>query len=51
MKRDSFYSGVSEGVVNTDRLITMLNVKNDECFELAVSISRKSTKNYILDIT
>ena len=30
LKRDSFYSGVSEGVVNTDRLITMLNVKNDE---------------------
>jgi HD superfamily phosphohydrolase len=30
LKRDSFYSGVSEGVVNTDRLITMLNVKDDE---------------------
>jgi HD superfamily phosphohydrolase len=30
LKRDSFYSGVSEGEVNTDRLITMLNVKNDE---------------------
>jgi len=30
LKRDSFYSGVSEGVVNTDRLITMLNVKKDE---------------------
>lgn len=30
LKRDSFYSGVSEGVVNTDRIITMLNVKNDE---------------------
>jgi HD superfamily phosphohydrolase len=30
LKRDSFYSGVSEGEVNTDRLITMLNVKSDE---------------------
>jgi len=30
LRRDSFYSGVSEGVVNTDRIITMLNVKNDE---------------------
>ncbi len=30
LKRDSFYSGVSEGVVNTDRIITMLNVKKDE---------------------
>ena len=30
LKRDSFYTGVSEGVVNTDRIITMLNVKNDE---------------------
>ena len=29
LKRDSFYSGVSEGVINTDRIITMLNVKND----------------------
>jgi len=30
LKRDSFYSGVSEGVVNTDRIITMLNIKNDQ---------------------
>ncbi len=30
LKRDSFYSGVSEGVISTDRIITMLNVKNDE---------------------
>ncbi len=30
LKRDSFYTGVSEGVVNTERIITMLNVKNDE---------------------
>lgn len=30
LKRDSFYSGVSEGVISTDRIITMLTVKNDE---------------------
>jgi HD superfamily phosphohydrolase len=30
LKRDSFYSGVSEGVISTTRIITMLNVKDDE---------------------
>lgn len=30
LKRDSFYTGVSEGHINSERLITMLNVKNDE---------------------
>ncbi len=30
LKRDSFYSGVSEGAVNAERLIAMLNVKNDK---------------------
>lgn len=30
LKRDSFYTGVSEGNINSERLITMLNVK-DEC--------------------
>ncbi|MCB9360317.1 MAG: HD domain-containing protein [Flavobacteriales bacterium] len=29
LKRDSFYSGVSEGVISTDRIIKMLTVKND----------------------
>ncbi len=29
LKRDSFYTGVSEGNINADRLITMLNVKDD----------------------
>lgn len=29
LKRDSFYTGVSEGTVNSQRLIAMLNVKND----------------------
>ncbi|MDA9066994.1 HD domain-containing protein [Flavobacteriales bacterium] len=30
LKRDSFYSGVSEGVVSSDRIINMLNVYEDE---------------------
>jgi HD superfamily phosphohydrolase len=29
LKRDSFYTGVPEGTVNAQRLIAMLNVKND----------------------
>ena len=28
--RDSFFTGVSEGIVGTDRIINMLNVRNDE---------------------
>lgn len=30
LKRDSFYTGVSEGVINTDRLIKMLIIQNGE---------------------
>lgn len=30
LKRDSFYTGVAEGNVNSERLITMLNVEDDE---------------------
>lgn len=30
LKRDSFYSGVSEGVIGSDRIIKMLEVVNDE---------------------
>jgi HD superfamily phosphohydrolase len=30
LKRDSFYTGVAEGNVNSERLITMLNVVNEE---------------------
>ena len=30
LRRDSFFSGVSEGVINSDRIIKMLNVVNDE---------------------
>jgi len=29
LKRDSFYTGVAEGNINSERLITMLNVSND----------------------
>jgi HD superfamily phosphohydrolase len=29
LKRDSFYSGVAEGNINSDRLIQMMNVKED----------------------
>jgi HD superfamily phosphohydrolase len=29
LRRDSFYTGVSEGAVNSERLISMLNVKKD----------------------
>jgi len=35
LKRDSFYTGVSEGVISTDRIISMLNVVDDE---LAVEV-------------
>ena len=30
LKRDSFFTGVSEGVIGSDRIIKMLNVKNDK---------------------
>ena len=30
LKRDSFYCGVSEGVVSSDRIIKMLNVRDDK---------------------
>ena len=30
LNRDSFYSGVNEGIINYNRIITMLNVFNDE---------------------
>jgi len=30
LKRDSFYTGVAEGNINSERLITMLNVKDDK---------------------
>lgn len=30
LRRDSFYTGVHEGMVNSERLITMLNVYNNE---------------------
>jgi len=30
LKRDSFFSGVSEGIIGSDRIIKMLNIKNNE---------------------
>jgi len=30
LSRDSFFSGVSEGVISSERIIKMLNVRNDE---------------------
>ncbi|HAN17843.1 MAG: phosphohydrolase [Bacteroidetes bacterium GWC2_33_15] len=30
LSRDSFYTGVSEGVVSSDRIIKMLNISNDQ---------------------
>jgi len=30
LNRDSFFTGVSEGVISSDRIIKMLNVKNDQ---------------------
>ena len=30
LNRDSFYTGVAEGNINSERLISMLNVRNDE---------------------
>ena len=30
LKRDSFYTGVSEGVISSDRIIKMLNIVNDQ---------------------
>ena len=30
LKRDSFYTGVTEGNISSERLIAMMNVKNDE---------------------
>ncbi|QAA80623.1 HD domain-containing protein [Aequorivita sp. H23M31] len=46
LKRDSFYTGVSEGTVNSQRLIAMLNVKND-----ALVVEEKgiySVENFII---
>ncbi|MBF25321.1 MAG: phosphohydrolase [Flavobacteriales bacterium] len=30
LNRDSFYSGVNEGIINSDRIIEMLNIKNNK---------------------
>lgn len=45
LKRDSFYTGVSEGNVNTQRIISMLNVSEDELVVDAKGIY--SVENYL----
>jgi HD superfamily phosphohydrolase len=46
LKRDSFYTGVSEGVINTERIIDMLDVVNDELVVEAKGIY--SIENFIV---
>ena len=38
LKRDSFFTGVSEGNVNSERIITMMNVINDELVIASIGI-------------
>ncbi|WP_417429718.1 HD domain-containing protein [Halpernia sp.] len=45
LKRDSFFSGVSEGNVNTQRIISMMNVSQDELVIDAKGIY--SVENYL----
>lgn len=45
LKRDSFFTGVSEGNVNTERIISMLNVSEDELVVDAKGIY--SIENYL----
>ena len=45
LKRDSFYTGVSEGNVNTQRIISMMNVADDELVIDAKGIY--SIENYL----
>lgn len=45
LKRDSFYTGVSEGNVNTDRIISMLNVADDRLVVDAKGVY--SIENYL----
>lgn len=45
LKRDSFYTGVTEGNVNTERIISMMNVSDDELVIDAKGIY--SIENYL----
>mgnify|MGYP003692813905 CR=1 FL=1 len=45
LKRDSFYTGVSEGNINTQRIISMMNVSNDELVVDAKGVY--SIENYL----
>jgi uncharacterized protein len=46
LNRDSFFTGVSEGVVSSDRIIKMLNVKNGELVVEAKGIY--SVENFLI---
>lgn len=46
LKRDSFFTGVSEGNVNTERIISMMNVADDELVIDAKGIY--SIENYLI---
>lgn len=46
LNRDSFFTGVSEGVINSDRIIQMLNVKKDALVVEAKGIY--SIENFII---
>ena len=46
LKRDSFYCGVSEGVVSSDRIIKMLDVRNDQLVVEAKGIY--SVENFLI---
>ena len=47
LKRDSFFTGVSEGVISSDRIIKMLNVVNDQLVVEAKGIY--SIEKFIID--
>ncbi|MFT5970825.1 MAG: HD superfamily phosphohydrolase [Flavobacteriales bacterium] len=46
LRRDSFYSGVSEGIIGVDRIISMLNVCNDQLVVEAKAVY--SIEKYIM---
>ena len=43
LKRDSFYTGASEGNINSERIIEMLNVKDDKSITLFLFILSNSS--------
>ena len=43
LKRDSFFTGVTEGSINTDRIIAMMSVENENEFIVKVPNSSNHT--------